>query len=92
MVQITVLFHTFPPLMIFYVGLTKMETAAKTAPRVPKLGFKGGLAPQLSAWGTLTMSGAGVVCHMENKLYKKQIPHTIITKCPHRILPMYFCL
>ena len=42
MVQITVLFHTFPPLMIFYVGLTKMETAAKTAPRVPKLGFKGG--------------------------------------------------
>ena len=29
MVQVTVLFHTFTPLMIFFVGLTKTETAAK---------------------------------------------------------------
>ena len=40
MVQVTDLFHTFPPLMFFFVGLTKTETAAKTAPRVPKLGYK----------------------------------------------------
>ena len=39
MVQVTVLFHTCPPLMIYFC-LTKTETAAKTAPRVPKLGYK----------------------------------------------------
>ena len=39
MVQFPVLFHTFPPLMIFVCfGITKTEMAAKTAPRVPKLG------------------------------------------------------
>ena len=38
MVQVNFLFHTFPP-------LTKTETVAKTAPRAPKLGYKGGRAP-----------------------------------------------
>ena len=49
MVQVNVLFHTFPP-------LTKTETVAKTAPRAPKLGYKGGRAPQSSARGTLGTS------------------------------------
>ena len=53
MIQVTVLFHTFPRM-----------TAAKTTPRVPKLGYKGGRAPQHSARGTLATSGAGVVCHI----------------------------
>ena len=43
--------------------VTKTETGAETAPRMPKLGYKGGRAPQLSARGTLATSGAGVVCH-----------------------------
>ena len=50
---------TFPPL-----GLTKTETAVKTAPRVPKLGYDGGRAPQFSAWGTLATSETGMVCSM----------------------------
>ena len=45
-VQVTALFHTFLPLKIFF-GLTKTETAP------PKQGYKGGRAPQPSAWGTL---------------------------------------
>ena len=64
MVQVTVLFHTFPPLMISFVGLARTETAAKTAPRVPKLAYVGERALQLSAWGTLATSGAGVVFHL----------------------------
>ena len=36
-----------------FFGLTKTEMAAKTAPRVPKLGYKGGRVPQLIARGTL---------------------------------------
>ena len=63
MVQITVLLHTIPPLMIFF-GLTKTETSAKTYPRAPKLGYEGGRAPKLSARGILTTLGAGVFCHM----------------------------
>ena len=42
-----------------------MKTAAETAPRVQKLGYKGGRMPQLSARVTLVTSGAGVVCHMD---------------------------
>ena len=50
---------------VVFFGLSKTETAAKTAHRVPKLGYKGGRAPQLSAWGTLALlSVAGVVCHI----------------------------
>ena len=38
--------------------------AAKTASWVPKLGYKGGRVPQLSARATLVQSGTGVVCHI----------------------------
>ena len=55
------LFHTFPPHMNL---ITKTEWGAKTAPRVPKLGYKGGRVPQLSVRGTLATSGAGVVRHI----------------------------
>ena len=41
-----------------------MEKAAKTAPRVPKLGYKGGRVPQLSTRVTLVPSGARMVRHM----------------------------
>ena len=52
MVQATVLFHTFPPLDDFFGQ--------------PKLGYKGGRALQLSAWGTLATSGAGGLSHKYN--------------------------
>ena len=51
--------------MIYFVGLKKTETAVKTAPRGPKLGYEGGRAPQLSALGTLataTRPAWSVIC------------------------------
>ena len=59
-VQVTVLFHTD----LFLFGLSKTEAGAKTAPRVPKLGYYDGRVPKLSSRVTLATSGAGVVCHM----------------------------
>ena len=61
MVQVTVLYHT-DDFILF--GLSKTETAAKTAPRVPKLGDFDGRVPKLSFHVTLAKSGAGVVCHI----------------------------
>ena len=53
----------FSPLKIFC--LTKLETSAKIANRVPKLGYKGGHVRQLSIRGTFAASGAGgVVCNI----------------------------
>ena len=40
-----------------FFGLTKTETGAKTAPRAPKLFYKGGLSARYAA-------GAGVACHI----------------------------
>ena len=66
MVQFTVLFYTFPFLLIlFCFDITKTEMASKTTPRVPKLGYKGGRVPHLSTRVTLVPSGAGVVCHIQ---------------------------
>ena len=64
MVQLSFLFRTFPIIFVCF-DITKTEMAAKTAPRVPKLGQKGGRVPQLSARVTLVLSGAGVVCHIQ---------------------------
>ena len=43
MIQVTVLFHTFPRVINCF-GLTKTEMGAK-------LGYKSGWEPQLSFWG-----------------------------------------
>ena len=43
----------------FFLGLIKTETGANTAPRAPKLGYKGRQAPQFSARGTLATAGGG---------------------------------
>ena len=40
----------------FFCWSNKMETVAKTAPRVTKLGNKGGRVPQLRTRGTLATS------------------------------------
>ena len=53
-------FHTFPPLMKL-ICYAKTSPRAKTIPRAPKLGYKGGRASQLSARETLSTSGADVV-------------------------------
>ena len=58
MVQATVFFHTDE--FIFVLSFT--ETGAKTAPRVPKLGYLDGWVPKLSSLVTLATSWAGVVC------------------------------
>ena len=70
MVQVTVLFHSFPLLMSFFVGLIKTETAAKPAPRVPKLCLNGGgRKPHLSAWGTRYVGGRrGLSNTLESKM------------------------
>ena len=51
-------------ILIYKIDLTKNEAGAKSAPQAPKLGYKGGRVPQLSAPGTLASSGANVVCYM----------------------------
>ena len=53
-------------IVMYNVHMTDHSPKAhhKTAPRGPKLGYKGGRAPQLSARGTHAASGAGVVFHM----------------------------
>ena len=51
---------------LFLFSFTKTETAAKTAPQVPKLGYFDGRVPKLSSRVTLSMSVAGVVCHIPN--------------------------
>ena len=58
MVQVTVLFHIFPHLRIFF-GLAKTERPPK-----PLLGCQNWVTKCLSAWGTLATSGAGVVCKL----------------------------
>ena len=50
MIQVTVLFHTDE---IILFGLSKTETGAKTASRVPKLGDFDGRVPKLSSRVTL---------------------------------------
>ena len=54
MVQVTVLFHTYEFILF---GLSKTETGAKTASRVPKLGYFNGREPKLSSRATLTKPG-----------------------------------
>ena len=44
--------------------MVQVQTGAKTALRVSKLGYLDGRVPKLSAQVTLATSGAGVVCHM----------------------------
>ena len=61
MVQVTVLFHTNE---INFVWSFKNGKSAKTAPRVPKLGYFDGQVPKPSSRVTLATSGAGVVCHI----------------------------
>ena len=63
MVQFSVLFHTFPIWGFFCFGVTRTEMAAQTASRVPKLGYKDGRVPQLSARVTLVTPGDSLVCH-----------------------------
>ena len=46
-------------LFLLFFCLTKTETGANTAPRAPKLGYKGRHAPQFSARGTLATAGGG---------------------------------
>ena len=58
------LFHTFPPPLDQYNLFGLQKTAAKTVPRMPKLGYFDGRVPKLSSWVTLATSGAGVVCHI----------------------------
>jgi len=53
---------------LFLFGLSKTETGAKTAPRVPKLGYFDGRVPKICSRVTLETSGAGVVCHIQNKV------------------------
>ena len=49
---------------LFLFGFSKAKTGAKTAPRVPKLGYFDGRVPKLSCRVKLATSGAGVVCHV----------------------------
>ena len=51
---------------LFFFGLLKTETGAKTASRVPKLGYFDGQVPKPSSRVTLATSEAGVVCHVKN--------------------------
>ena len=51
----------------FCLVFQKTETGAKTAPRVPKLGYFEGWLPKLSSRVTLVTLGASVVCHMYKK-------------------------
>ena len=51
----------------FYLGPTIMETAAKTTPQVPKLGYRGGRVTQLSARVTLVPSRPSAVCHISQR-------------------------
>ena len=60
MVQVTVFFIL---MNLFLFSLTKKETGAKTAPRVPKLGYFDGRVPKLSSRLTLATSGASVVIY-----------------------------
>ena len=53
---------------LFLFGFSKTETGAKTAPRVPKLGYFDGRVPKLSFRVTLAMLRAGVFCYMSNFL------------------------
>ena len=55
-------------------GLSKTETGAKTAPRVPKLDNFDGRVSKLSSRVTLATSGAGVSCHIQLRpRYRAQI-------------------
>ena len=64
------LFEMVPVIVFFYTdefilfGFSKTETGAKTAPRLPKLGYFDGRVPKLRSRLTLVTSGADVVCHM----------------------------
>ena len=57
MIQVTVLFNTFPPLIIHFnlllygKGRQNCTLGPKTAPGAPKLGYKSGQASQLIARG-----------------------------------------
>ena len=61
MVQVTVFFIL---MNLFLSGLSETETDAKTAPRVPKLGYFDRRVPKFSSRVTLATSGAGVACHI----------------------------
>ena len=61
MVQVTVCFIL---INLFLFGLSKTETGAKTAPRLPKLGCFDGRVPKLSSRVTHAKLGAGVVCQI----------------------------
>ena len=58
-VQVTVEIVQVTDLFLF--GLSKTEAGAKTAPRVPKLGYFNGWVPNLSNSVTLALSWAGLV-------------------------------
>ena len=70
MVQVTVLFHSGE---FIFVGLSKTEMGAKTAPRVPKLGYFNGRVPKLSSRVTLAMLGASVVCQINIHMHFMEI-------------------
>ena len=59
----------------FFLVLQKRKRPAKTAPRVPKLGYRGGWAPKFSARVTLATSGANVVCRIFVVCEKKSNIH-----------------
>ena len=58
------LFEMVPVIVFFYTdefilfGFSKTETGAKTAPRLPKLGYFDGRVPKLRSRLTLVTSGA----------------------------------
>ena len=54
---------------LFLFGLSKTEAVAKTAPRVPKLGYFDGWVPKLSSSVTLASSWAGGVVRHGNTLF-----------------------
>ena len=55
MVQVTVLFHAGE--FIFVLSFKNGKTGAKTAPRVPQLGYSDGRVPKLSSRVTLKVGG-----------------------------------
>ena len=91
MVQVTDLFQTFPPLLIFF-GLTKTETVAKTTSWVPKplLGRKNWVTKELCSWGHSLRRGGrgglrGLTYYTEGTFLNKSVYPTTVFSTKTRI-------